>query len=107
MCKLNDKNFEETIKAKDLVLVDFYATWCGPCKMQSEVLEKISVSRSANCEIVKVDVDEAEELAVKYEIDAIPTLIIFKKGVLMQKSVGFVTEQEILSMIENIREKTE
>lgn len=107
MCKLNDKNFEETIKAKDLVLVDFYATWCGPCKMQSEVLEKISVSRSASCEIFKVNVDEAEELAVKYEIDAIPTLIIFKKGVLMQKSVGFVTEQEILSMIENIREKTE
>lgn len=102
MCKLNDKNFEETIKNKDLVLVDFYATWCGPCKMQSEVLEKISSSRSVNCEIVKVNVDEAEELALKYEIDAIPTIMIFKKGVLMQKTVGFTEESKLISMLEKM-----
>ncbi len=102
MLELNEKNFKETIESKDIVLVDFYATWCGPCKMQADVLSKISTSRSVNCEIVKVNVDEAPNLANKYEIEAIPTIIIFKKGNEVHKKVGFTEEAELISAIESL-----
>lgn len=102
MLELNEKNFKETIESKDIVLVDFYATWCGPCKMQADVLSKLSTSRAVNCEIVKVNVDEAPNLASKYEIEAIPTIIIFKNGDEIQKKVGVTEAEEIVSIIESL-----
>lgn len=101
MIELTEKNFQETIDEGKLVLVDFYATWCGPCKMQADVLSKIQTSRANKYNIAKVNIDESPMLAQRYEIDAIPTIIVFKNGKQVQKAVGLSTEDEILSMLEN------
>ena len=100
MVELNDKNFKETIGNKKLVLVDFYATWCGPCGMQSKVLEKLSSSRSLNFDIVKVNVDEAPNVSMEYGIESIPTLMIFKDNKLVKRTVGYTEEEEILKIME-------
>lgn len=73
----------------EIVLVDFYATWCGPCKMMNPVLEEINNTRS-NIKIVKIDVDANEDIAKKYGVMSIPTLILFKNGTQIDKKVGFV-----------------
>ncbi len=104
MIELNDKNFKEELKDRKLVLVDFYATWCGPCGMQAQVLDKMQNSRALGFDIVKVNVDEAPNLAREYGVDAIPTLLIFKDNKLIKKAVGYTEEDEILKMIEEIQE---
>lgn len=72
----------------DFVLVDFYANWCGPCKMLSPVLEELENSRGVK--VVKVDVDKNEEVARTYGVMSIPTLIMFKNGELVDKKVGYI-----------------
>lgn len=104
MIELNDKNFKEELKDRKLVLVDFYATWCGPCGMQAQVLDKMQNSRALGFDIVKVNVDEAPNIAREYGVDAIPTLLIFKDNRLIKKAVGYTEEDEILKMIEEIQE---
>ena len=104
MIELNDKNFKEELKDRKIVLVDFYATWCGPCGMQAQVLDKMQNSRALGFDIVKVNVDEAPNLAREYGVDAIPTLLIFKDNRLIKKAVGYTEEDEILKMIEEIQE---
>ncbi len=99
---VNNDNFEnEVVKSEKVTLVDFFATWCGPCQMLSQVLEKMSTSR-AQIDIAKVDVDESVELAQKYEIDVVPTMIIFKDGKIMKRIEGFHTESELMDIIESI-----
>lgn len=83
----NEKNFESLIN-KDLVLVDFFATWCGPCKMLGPVLESLE-----NIDVVKIDVDECPDLARKYAIMSVPTLMIFSNGDLKNKQSGFMTKE--------------
>lgn len=78
-------------------LVDFSAKWCGPCRMLEPVLE--SVGKTNN--VIQIDVDEAQELSVKYGIMSIPTLIVFKDGKEIVKSLGYATEEEILKMLNN------
>ena len=93
---LNEENFEkEVINSKDLILVDFFATWCGPCRMLSPVLERIATSR-AEFDIAKVDVDQAQNLAYKYDVQVVPTMIIFKDGKIMNRMEGFLSESEII-----------
>lgn len=104
MVELNDKNFKEAIGNKKMVLVDFYATWCGPCSMQSQVLEKLQSSRSLDFEIVKVNVDEAPKLAMEYGIQSIPTLMLFKNNELVKRAVGYTEEDEILKMVEEFQD---
>ena len=103
MIELDDKNFKETIRNKKIVLVDFYATWCGPCAMQAEVLNKLQSSRSLDFDIVKVNVDEAPKVAIEYGIESIPTLIIFKDNKLVKKAIGYTEENELLKMLEDIQ----
>lgn len=79
--------FDEQIKS-GFVLVDFYANWCGPCKMQSPILEEFSKTRP-NLIILKVDVDKEQELASRFNVMSIPTLILFKDGVIESTKVGF------------------
>lgn len=93
-CK--DNKLEELIK-ENVVLVDFYATWCGPCKMLEPVLE--NVSKKVDINIIKVDTDENDELPGNYGIRTLPTMIIFKEGKEVEKIRGFVEEKEILKKI--------
>lgn len=96
---INNNEFEkEVIENKKVVLVDFYADWCGPCKMVAPVLEKIGKENS-NIEIVKVNVDENQELAMKYSVMSIPTLVIFKEGKVVDGMIGFSEEETILNLI--------
>lgn len=97
----NKDNFAEVI-GNDYVLVDFYATWCGPCKMMHPVLESIATSRD-NIQIAKVDVDKEEELAKKYGVMSIPTLILFKNGQVVSQKVGFTAEPLLTEWIQENR----
>ena len=103
MLEVNDTNFKEEITKRNLVLVDFYATWCGPCAMQAKVLEKMQNSRGIDFDIVKVNVDEAPRLATEYGIDSIPTLMIFKDNKLQKKIIGYTEEDELLNIIEEYK----
>ena len=104
MIQLNDKNFDEELKKRNLILVDFFATWCGPCSMQAEVLNKMQTSRSLSFDIAKVNVDECPELTRKYGIQSIPTLIIFKNNQVVKTLIGYTEEDEILKVIEDLAE---
>ncbi len=99
---LNKDNFEkEVINEEKIVLVDFWATWCGPCQMIAPVIEKIA-EENTNVKVGKVNVDDEQELAVKYGVMSIPTLIFFKKGNPVKEVVGFHSKSEIEEIINNI-----
>lgn len=91
--------FDEAI-ASGVILVDFFATWCGPCKMLAPVLEELSVAYQGRVEIVKVDVDELGDVASRYGIMSIPTLFLFSNGELKEKVVGFQPKPALVKMIE-------
>lgn len=86
-------NFDELIN-KELVIVDFYADWCGPCKMQSRVLDELT-----EYNIVRVNVDENEDLAKKYGVMSIPTLVKFKNGEEVDKNIGFLSKDALIEWI--------
>lgn len=95
MLKVNKQNFDEVVLQNDkLVVVDFFATWCGPCQMLSPVLEELS-QELTNVEIVKVDVDEAPELAEKYGVFSIPNVVMIKNGQEVDRFVGFSTKEAV------------
>lgn len=97
----NVENFNDLIQ-KDMVLVDFFATWCGPCRMLAPTLEELANDRS-DISIVKMDVDRCEELAKQYGIMSVPTLMLFKDGQMISKKVGFMPKEEISTWIEENR----
>ena len=92
-----DSNFEEEI-SEGLVLVDFFATWCGPCKMISPHLEELAKEKS-DVKFLKVDVDNHPDLKVSYQVKSIPTLVLFKDGIEVSRRVGFAMKQDILKWI--------
>ena len=95
---INDvAEFDAAIK-EGIVLVDFFATWCGPCKMLSPVLEEVS-EENPNITIVKVDVDEARPLAARFGIQAIPTLFLFKDGKQIDERKGYQNKNQLLAFI--------
>lgn len=97
--KVNDNNFEEEVLKSNIpVLVDFYADWCGPCKMLSPTVDEVA-SENDDIKVVKIDVDESQEVAIKYQIMSIPTLVVIKNGKEVNRSVGVIDKEEILSMI--------
>ena len=97
--KLTEKNFEkEVLKAKETVIVDFYADWCGPCKMQSPILDEIAEEK-ANVKVCKINVDEEPEITENYNIMSIPTMMVFKNGDKTKEFVGLTPKEKILDEI--------
>ena len=95
-----DNEFEtEVLKSDKPVLVDFWATWCMPCRMQGEVLHEILPDIAGKAKVVKVNVDECEKTAIKYGISSIPTLMVFVDGEIKEKSVGLSSSAEISEML--------
>ena len=100
---LDSNNFEEEIKNTDkLVLVDFFATWCGPCKMLVPIISEISEEYSDRVKVCKVNVDENNELAMKYNIVSIPTLIFFRHGKIVETTIGFSSKSELVNIINKL-----
>lgn len=94
------ERFEELIQSEKPVLVDFYATWCGPCKMMHPILENVKGRVGDKARIVKIDVDEQQALAMQYRIQAVPTLMLFKGGQQVWRQSGVVQNNELVSLIE-------
>lgn len=95
------ENFENLINSATVpVLVDFYATWCGPCKMMHPILENVKSQVGDKARIVKIDVDEQQALAMQYRIQAVPTLMLFKDGKQVWRQSGVVQSNELVSLIE-------
>ncbi len=99
--KFTTQNFDaEVLQSDKTVLVDFYADWCGPCKMMAPVVEALAEELADKAVIGKLNVDENEEIAMKYGVMSIPTLIVFKNGQAVDKKVGVQSREVIVSMIE-------
>ncbi len=98
--KLTVQNFEEEVLNSSVpVLVDFWATWCGPCKMIAPVVEEIAEEYAGKIKVGKVNVDDAAALAVKYGISSIPTLMVFKAGEVTNMAVGYRTKQQLEALL--------
>ena len=96
---VNQESFEKIIhESTKPVLVDFWATWCGPCRMLAPVLEEVAEERQ-DVTVCKVDVDEERELALEYGISSIPTLLVFKNGEVVKKSIGVISKEEMLALL--------
>ncbi len=92
-------NFEEEVlKSDTTVLVDFYADWCGPCKMLSPIIDSVA-KENKNIKVVKVNVDDAQDLAIKYQVMSIPTVVIIKNGQEVNRSVGLVNKSKIEELV--------
>ncbi|WP_062355315.1 thioredoxin [Bacillus kwashiorkori] len=94
----NDQSFSQEISS-GLVLADFWATWCGPCKMIAPVLEEIDGEMGDKVKIVKLDVDQNQETAAQYGVMSIPTLILFKDGEIVDKVIGYRPKEALLEVI--------
>ena len=94
--EITSENFEEEVlKSEKTVLVDMYATWCGPCKMQSPIIDKIADEQGDKIKVAKIDIDEAPEIAEKYGVMSIPTLLIIKNGEVAKQFVGLTKKEDI------------
>ena len=98
---VDSKNFQEIINSKEVVLVDFYATWCGPCKMLAPILEDVNKEVSDNVLITKLDIDNALDVAKEYGVMSVPTMIIFKNGKEIERLVGLRQKTQILEVLKN------
>lgn len=98
---INNIEFQnEVLNKAGVTLVDFFAVWCGPCKMAAPVLDELSVDMEGRAKIFKVDVDQSPELAQRYGISSVPTMILFKNGRAVEKIVGFQPKAALKSKLE-------
>jgi thioredoxin 1 len=100
---LTPQNFEAEVLASELpVLVDFFAPWCAPCRMLAPIIEEIAQEYEGKVKVAKANVDEAGELAARFGIVSIPTLVLVKDGSVVKTSVGYLPKEEVQSMLEGI-----
>lgn len=92
-------NFKKLINSEVPVLIDFYADWCGPCKIQAPILKEVSKIMGEKAKIIKVDVDKNPEVANRFQIKSIPTLMMFKKGETIWRKSGVADKNELLSVL--------
>jgi len=98
---INSNEFKnQVLDSSDVVMVDFFAEWCGPCKMLAPVLEELSSEMAGRAKILKVDVDKSPDLAQKYGISGVPTVMVFRNGAPVDKMVGFQPKQVLKSKLD-------
>lgn len=98
--KLTTNNFDTEVLNSDIpVLVDFWAPWCGPCKIISPYIEELAKEYKGKIKVGKINIDEASELATKYMVMSIPTIMIFQKGKVMEKRVGAMSKNDLLKLV--------
>ena len=102
MEQINTEKFDELLKGDKPVVCDFFATWCGPCKMLAPVMEEVGKEYGDKAVFVKVDIDENLDLAKRYGIMSIPLVVIFKNGEPAAKSLGYVTKDEMKEFLANL-----
>lgn len=96
---ITSENFDqEVLQSKKPVLLDLWASWCGPCKMLSPIVDQVAAEND-DIKVGKVNVDEEEELAAKFGVTAIPTLLVFKDGKLVNQSVGFIPKDKVIALV--------
>ena len=101
--EINEANFEaEVLQSTQPVLVDFWAQWCGPCKMLAPLLDEIAVEQNGGAKVVKVNVDENPMLAQRYNIQSIPALLYFAGGEVRDRTIGVLSKQSIISKLEKL-----
>lgn len=93
------QNFKDIINSEIPVLIDFYAEWCGPCKMLAPILKEVKESLGTNIKILKIDVDKNQNLASQYQVRGVPTLILFKQGKQLWRESGLRQKEELITII--------
>jgi thioredoxin 1 len=96
---LTDENFAETVAANATLLVDFWAPWCGPCKMLGPIVDEVAQETTGKVTVAKVNVDDCPQVAGEYRISAIPTLMVFKNGEVVDRSSGLTSKADILAKL--------
>lgn len=91
---LNDENFENYV-AKGITLVDFHANWCGPCKMLAPILDEVAKNMQGKSQVAKVDIDQAQNTAANFNVTSVPTLILFKDGKEVNRTVGLKEQEDL------------
>ena len=99
----NGQIINEVTKSEKLVIVDFFATWCVPCQMMSEVLRDTEKEYEDVIEVFKVDIDANQETAIRYDVTSMPTLVFFKDGEEVERKIGYIEKEELVSIIEDLK----